>query len=335
MKSLATIILCLFLFTTNGQNTKTTEIGANSDSEVYEAKMIQTSRMNMEYMDFGGKGNALIYIQGVHNSSALKDNFDYYENYVAWRDILAEASEYYRVYAPIYRGYGNSDKDGDGIYNVENIAKDILAFMDKMKIESATFIGRTTAPQVMFYIAENHPNRVDAIVVSDISMYKTIPIKNDEIKEYMYYCSYAATDLANNAPDIIMPSYDYEPTFYTDETKKIDIPLYWPYSEQMDIVQMNLSLLNYLQPDNSFIPNEKVTKYFNDLYANKELQNRIKQYYMENDIKKKNMDALISAFGNNLTLQNFDEIEGADFMEKFTKGNEIMMKYLISVSGKD
>jgi pimeloyl-ACP methyl ester carboxylesterase len=335
MKTLATIILCLSLFTTYGQISKTIEAGANSDAEFYEAKMIQTSRMNMEYMDFGGKGNVLIHIQGVHNSSALKDNLDYYENYVAWRDILTEASEYYRVYAPIYRGYGNSDKGGDDIYNVENIAKDILAFMDKMKIESATFIGRTTAPQVMFYIAENHPNRVDAMVVSDISMYKTIPINNDEIKEFMYYCSYAATDLGDSAPDIIMPSYDYVPTFYTDETKKIDIPLYWPYSEQMNIVQMNLSLLNYLQPDNSFIPNEKVTKYFNDLYTNKELQNRIKQYYMENDIKKKNMDALKSAFGNHLTLQNFDEIQGADFMEKFNKGNEIMLRYLISVSSKD
>ncbi len=132
-----------------------------------------------------------------------------------------------------------------------------------------------------------------------------------------------------------MPSYDYEPTFYTDETKKIDIPLYWPYSEEMNIVQMNLSLLNFLQPDNSFIPNEKVKKYFNDLYANKELQNRIRQYYKENDPTQKIMDALKRAFGNNLTLQNIDEIEGADFMEKFVKGNEIMIKYLISVSSKD
>lgn len=335
MKSLATTILCLFLFTTHGQITKTTETGTNSDSDAYKAKMIQTTRMNMEYMDFGGKGNVLINIQGIHNASALKDNLDYNENYIAWRDILTKASEHYRVYAPIYRGYGNSDKDGDDIYNVENIAKDILAFMDKMKIESATFIGRTTAPQVMFYIAENHPKRVDAMVVSDNSMYKTVPINNDEIKEFMYYCSYAATDLGNSAPDIVMPSYDYEPTFYTNETKKIDIPLYWPYSEEMNIVQMNLRLLNYLQPDNSFIPNEKVKKYFNNLYANKELQNRIKQYYTENDPTQKNMDALKSAFGNNLTLQNIDEIEGANFMEKFIKGQELMIKYLISVSSRD
>jgi pimeloyl-ACP methyl ester carboxylesterase len=332
MKSFATTILCLFLFTSYAQDSGTTETGTNSASEGYEAKMVKTLRMNMEYMDFGGKGKTLIHIQGVHNASALKNNPMYFQNYVAWKDLLTKASEHYRVFAPIYRGYGNSDKDGIGIYKIENIAKDILAFMDEMKIDSATLIGRTTAPQVMFYMAENYPNRVDAMVVSDNSIYKTIPIGNDEIKDFMYYCSYAAMDLGDRAPDIVMPSYAYEPAFYTDEKKKIDIPLYWPYSEEMNVVQMNLSLLNYLQADNSFIPNEKARTYFNDLYANKELQDRIKRYYTEYDPTQKNMDALKKAFGSNLTLKNLDEIEGANYMEKFKKGDEIMLEYLISIS---
>lgn len=332
MKSLLTSILCLFLFTTYGQNSGTTETATNADSEGFEVKMIKTSRMNMEYMDFGGQGNALIHIQGVHNASALKNNFTYYRNYVAWRNMLTQASDHYRVYAPMYRGRGNSDKDGDDIFKVENIAMDILAFMDAMKIESATLVGRTTAPQVMLYLAENYPNRVDAMVVSDNSMYKTIPIHNDEIKEFMFYCSYAAMDLGDLAPDIVMPSYDYEPNFYRDETKKIDIPFYWPYSEEMNVVQMNLSLLNYLQADNAFIPNEKARKYFNDLYANKELQSRIKQYYEEHDPTQKNMDALKRAFGSKLALENIDNLEGANYMEKFEKGEELMMTYLISIS---
>ncbi len=332
MKSLLTTFLCLFLFTTYAQESGSTETETNSESEGYEAKMIQTSRMNMEYMDFGGKGNVLIHIQGVHNASALKNNFNYYRNYVAWKDMLTKASEHYRVYAPMYRGRGNSDKDGEDIFKVENIAMDILAFMDAMKIDSATLVGRTTAPQVMLYLAENHPNRVKAMVVSDNSMYKTISIHNDEIKQFMFYCSYAAMDLGEQAPDIVMPSYDYEPTFYKDETKKIDIPFYWPYSQEMNVVQMNLSLLNYLQADNSFIPNEKAREYFNDLYADKELQSRIKEYYKEHDPTQKNMDALKRAFGSKLTLENIDNLEGANYMEKFIKGEELMIKYLISIS---
>jgi pimeloyl-ACP methyl ester carboxylesterase len=331
MKSLLTTILCFFLATTNGQDSGTKETQASSNSEGYEAKMIQTSRMNMEYMDFGGEGNVLIHIQGVHNASAMKNNFNYFQNYLTWKNNLTKASKYYRVYAPIYRGYGNSDKDGDEIYKVENIAKDILAFMDKMKIESATFIGRTTAPQIMLYLAENYPNRVDAMVASDNSIYKTMPIHNDEIKKFMFYCSYAAMDLGDRAPEVVMPSYDYEPSFYKDENKKIDIPFYWTYSEQMNMVLMNLSLLNFLQADNPFIPNEKARNYFNNLYADKELQNRIKQYYADNDPTKNNMDALKRAFGDNLTLQNMDDIQEVDIMKKFEKADEIMMQYLISL----
>jgi pimeloyl-ACP methyl ester carboxylesterase len=335
MKSLLTTILCLFLFTTYGQESGTTETGTNSDTEGYEAKMIQTSRMNMEYMDFGGEGNTLIHIQGVHNASALKNNPQYMQNYTAWRDMLTAASEKYRVYAPIYRGRGNSDKDGDDIFKVENIALDILAFMDEMKIEKATFVGRTTAPQVMFYLAENYPDRVEAMVVTDNSMYKAMPILNSEIRDFMYYCSYAAMDLGDLAPDIVMPSYDYVPTFYTDDTKKIDIPLFWPYSVQMNVIQMNLMLLNYLQADNAFIPNPQARKYFNDLYTNKELQDNIKQYYAENDLTQESLDALKRTFGDQLTLLNIDELKGANYMENFKKGEELMMEYLISIGSKE
>ncbi|OZV70096.1 alpha/beta fold hydrolase [Winogradskyella aurantia] len=335
MKLLATTVLYLCLIIMYGQNLKQTDSVKNKVEAAYQAKMVQTSRMNMEYMDFGGKGNALIHIQGIHNASGMENNPMYHQNFLAWREILTEASKYYRVYAPIYRGYGNSDMDGDDIYKVENIAQDILAFMDKLNIESAVFIGRTNSPQVMFHIAENYPNRVDAMVVSDNSMYKAMPIANEEIRDFMYYCSYAALDLGDRAPDIVMPSYDYEPEFYTDKTKKIDIPLYWPYSEQMNIIKMNLQLLNYLQPDNSFIPNDKAKKYFNNLYGDKDLQKRIIDYYITNDPTQNVIDALKRAFGTNLTLQNIDDIEGANFMEKFKKGDEIMMTYLMSLNVDD
>jgi hypothetical protein len=326
MKSLFISIFCLLVISSHAQDS-----GNNPSSEGFEAKMITTDRMSMEYMDFGGEGPVLIHLQGVHNAAAQKNDFNYNQNYVAWRDNLTKASAHYRVYSPIYRGYGNSDKDGDDQYKVENIAKDILAFMEAMKIDKATFIGRTTAPQVMFYLAENYPDKVEAMVVSDNSIYKTLPIGNDEIKEFMYYCSYAAMDLGDRAPDVVMPSYDYEPNFYSDATKKINIPLYWPYSEQMNIVMMNLSLMEYLQPNNAFIPNQKAKTYFDKLYADKELQNRIKQYYAENNPTQKNMEALKNAFGNYLTLQNMDDIEGANLMEKFKKSDELMMSYLVSL----
>lgn len=334
MKLFVTALLCLCLSILHGQNAETKESIKEQDSISYVAKMIRTSRMNMEYMDFGGEGNVLIHIQGVHNASALEDNFMYYQNFVHWRDMLTQASKHYRVYAPIYRGYGNSDKEGEDIFKVENIAKDILAFMDQMNIQNASLIGRTTAPQVMFYLAEHHPDRIDAMIVSDNSMYKTIPISNEEIKEFMYYCSYAATDLGDRAPAIVMPSYDYEPKFYTDETQKINIPLYWPYSEEMNIIKMNLSILDFLQPNNKSILNEEVRAYFNHLYADQDLQNRIRQYYEENDPTEKTLEALKRAFGDHLTLQNIDKVEGANFMERFHNADAITMKYLIALNNK-
>lgn len=37
------------------------------ESDPYEAKLMTTDRLNIEYMDLGGKGSPLIVIQGAHN----------------------------------------------------------------------------------------------------------------------------------------------------------------------------------------------------------------------------------------------------------------------------
>jgi pimeloyl-ACP methyl ester carboxylesterase len=332
MKTIIAILLCSLSLSVYSQDPDNIKSEEDQDSLVYESKMIKTSRMNMEYMDFGGKGKALIHIQGVHNASGMKDDSIYYENYITWRDQLKEASKYYRVYSPVYRGFGNSDKEGDDIFKVENIAKDILAFMDEMNIESAVFMGRTTAPQVIFHIAETNPKRVEAIVIRSESMYKAMPIKNEEIKEFMYYCSYSATDLGDRAPEIVMPMYAYEPEFYRDSTKRLDIPLYWPYSTKMNIMTMNLPLLNYISANNSFIPNEEAKNYFDYLFWDKDRQNRIKDYYAQNDPGEKILDGLKLAFGDNLTLQNTDQIEEKELWKKLKRAEQFMMNYLVSLS---
>ena len=132
----------------------------------------------------------------------------------------------------------------------------------------------------------------------------------------------------------------FHATYLGQEPKDLwEVGSYWHLAtrpEELEALedQRLISLLTFLQADNTFIPNEKARKYFNDLYADKELQDRIKQYYAANDPTGKNMKALKNAFGDHLTLQNLDEIEGANFMEKFKKGEEIMMQYLISLSQK-
>ena len=87
-----------------------------------------------------------------------------------------------------------------------------------------------------------------------------------------------------------------------------------------------------MQPNNAFIPNKKAKTYFDNLYKDKELQNRIKEYYTKNDPTQKIMDALKSAFGGNLTLKNIDEIDESDMMKKYQIADKIMMEYLISLS---
>lgn len=101
---------------------------------LYESKFVETREIRLQYMNFGGEGLPVIFLQDFH------DYFQSSYTDLNYQKFLAGFSENNRVLAPIRWGYGKSDDTGYG-YDVATQSEDLLGFMDALGIERAVLVG--------------------------------------------------------------------------------------------------------------------------------------------------------------------------------------------------
>lgn len=79
------------------------------------------------------------------------------------------ADQGFRVMIPDQRGYNLSDKpDGVGAYRLDRLAGDITGLLDAYGIERASVIGHDWGAVVTWYLAAEHPDRLDAAVIANV-----------------------------------------------------------------------------------------------------------------------------------------------------------------------
>jgi 3-oxoadipate enol-lactonase len=84
-----------------------------------------------------GRGLPIILLHGFPLSSAI------------WHQQQNWLSDHYRVITPDLRGHGKSPAP-DGIYDMESLARDVLALMDSLRIDKAVIMGHSMGGYVTF-----------------------------------------------------------------------------------------------------------------------------------------------------------------------------------------
>jgi epoxide hydrolase 4 len=84
-----------------------------------------------------------------------------------WRhQIDALVARGYRLIIPDQRGYGHSDKPGlVADYDIAYLTADIVALMDALGVARASLVAHDFGGAVAWWVAANHPERVDRLVV--------------------------------------------------------------------------------------------------------------------------------------------------------------------------
>lgn len=84
-----------------------------------------------------------------------------------WRhQIDALAARGYRLIMPDQRGYGGSDKPARvAAYDISELSGDVLRLMDALRIARASLVGHDFGGGVAWWLAANHAERVDRLVV--------------------------------------------------------------------------------------------------------------------------------------------------------------------------
>lgn len=87
-------------------------------------------------------------------------------NHAMWDPQIQALSEKHRVISYDIRGHGKSDV-GDGQYTIELFVDDLMALLDRLKIEKTILCGLSMGGYIALRALERHPERFGALVLCD------------------------------------------------------------------------------------------------------------------------------------------------------------------------
>ncbi|MBL8251165.1 MAG: alpha/beta hydrolase, partial [Candidatus Competibacter sp.] len=109
--------------------------------------------VKLNYVDTGPRdAPVIIFLHGATDSSH------------SWSAVTPLLSDAYRTLALDQRGHGDSDKPAYG-YSIAQYADDVIAFMDKLRIQQAVLVGHSMGSFIAHQVASAYPGRVSKLVL--------------------------------------------------------------------------------------------------------------------------------------------------------------------------
>ena len=116
-----------------------------------KSDFVLVNGIHLHYLDWGGKGSALIFLTGMGSSAYIYGGF------------APLFTDKFHVLALTRRGHGDSDYPETG-YDPDTLVEDIRQFMDTLNIEKAVLAGHSLAGVELTHFAATHPERVEKLV---------------------------------------------------------------------------------------------------------------------------------------------------------------------------
>ncbi|HZH15225.1 MAG TPA: alpha/beta hydrolase [Archangium sp.] len=166
------LLLCclpLFACATTTSVPASAPAGASAVHRVQRVKVAEG--VELELLDFGGQGPALVFLTGRGNTAHVFDDF------------APEFTRAHHVYSVTRRGYGSSSWPEQG-YDTATLSTDIVRVLDSQGIAKAVLVGHSRAGEEITWLATHHPERVERVVFLDIQtkgdlsaeIYKVLPL---------------------------------------------------------------------------------------------------------------------------------------------------------------
>ncbi len=141
------------------------------DTSLHKSKFVRVGRINLHYLDWGGRGEPLLLLNGWGDTAHCFD------------DLAPKFRDRFHVLGYTRRGFGQSDKPQTG-YDINTLVDELAGFMDKLHIRKATLVGHSAAGYIMTTFASRFPERVDKLVYLDaLWNYALAPVTSYKTRE--------------------------------------------------------------------------------------------------------------------------------------------------------
>ena len=120
-------------------------------------KFVTVDNKKVHYLE-RGEGKPVIFIHG----------FLYHT--VMWKGNIEALAKDFKVYAVDLWGWGFSERLKSPTYSFELYGRQIVGFMDALKIDKASLVGQSMGGSVSVYVAAHFPERVDRLILVDAAV---------------------------------------------------------------------------------------------------------------------------------------------------------------------
>lgn len=151
---LALAVLVLFVIILPYLRSKETMTYEEAVSKWAQGKFVVVDGKKVHYLE-KGEGNPIILIHG----------FLYHT--VMWKKNIDDLAKKFKVYAVDLWGWGYSERLKENEYSFERYGKQIVGFMDALKINKVSLVGQSMGGGISVYVAAHFPERVDRLILVD------------------------------------------------------------------------------------------------------------------------------------------------------------------------
>jgi len=121
------------------------------DPSPHRTQFVQVDdAVQLEVLDWGGTGPALVFLAGYMTAHA-------------YDDLAPKLTNIGHVYGITRRGLGASSRPSTG-YSARQSAKDVLLVLDHLGLEKPVLIGHSFGGQDLSFLGANYPDRMAALV---------------------------------------------------------------------------------------------------------------------------------------------------------------------------
>jgi pimeloyl-ACP methyl ester carboxylesterase len=305
-------------------------------SQPYEEKFVQANKISLHYLDFGGRGLPIIFLQSFHDDA--KEWVDFSRKGFAPRFTKTN-----RVFAITRRGWGKSSDPGWG-YDVATQSEDVIAFMDALKIQKAVLVGRVPACMDMTWIAEHHPQRVAALVYWNRPHVAHLS-KDSLLWQYDKAMATMGCDLGDAAIIKVTARNSWQPHYIKAKPGSLAIPaLCFSYGEAQDTSSIEKRFFEWglmmVKQNPAMLCDSAAREYFLAVSKNEELQNKIRAALNEADHSPAVHASFKKAFTPALKMVNIPEVtekyQAEESMDKYWEeiASEFYLKHISEFIGK-
>jgi pimeloyl-ACP methyl ester carboxylesterase len=145
-----------------------------------------------------------------------------------WKKNIEDLAKKFKVYTIDLWGWGYSERLEDLNYSFEGYAKQVIGFMDALKIPRASLVGQSMGGSISVYVAAHFPDRVDKLILVDPAVIPYPMTTTGRVYQFPYVGEFLNA-IPGNAlvKKNIQTIWFYDPQKVTDDyVEEVARPLY-------------------------------------------------------------------------------------------------------------